>query len=95
MGAAAAAAVAWGLAVGEIGLGVAVAEDPQANNRATNKRMIALGQCLNNCDLDVDFGTVPSPVLRFTNKDVAHAKNRRFCKDKPRRLTLMFICHRG
>ena len=37
-------------ALGELALllasGIAVAEDPQANNRATNKRTIALGQCL-------------------------------------------------
>ena len=57
-------AVAWGLAVGAAP-GVAVADEPQANSRATNSRTIALGQCLNNCDLDVDFGTVPSPVLRL------------------------------
>ena len=41
---------AFGAALGELALllasGIAVAEDPQANNRATNKRTIALGQCL-------------------------------------------------
>ena len=89
----AAAVVAWGLAVGEVELGVAVAEDPQTNNRATNKRMIALGQCLNNWDPDVDFGTVPSPVLRFTNNDVTNSKYRDLCKDRLRCLALMFICY--
>jgi len=50
--------LAWGCAVGaaagalalaagaDVGSGTAVAEDPQANSRATNSRMMALGRYL-------------------------------------------------
>jgi len=37
--------------------GVAVAEDPQANNSATNNRTTALGRCLETRALTADFGT--------------------------------------
>ena len=53
-----------GTAVGEVeplDTGVAVAEDPQANSRATNNRTIALGRCLINHECDLDIGTAPSP----------------------------------
>ena len=46
------------------GNGVAVAEDPQANSRATNNRTIALGKCLIIRGLDLDIGTFPSLLLR-------------------------------
>ncbi len=38
------------------GTTVAVAEDPQANSKATNKRTIALGRCLLIRGLDHDLG---------------------------------------
>ena len=61
--------VAWGPAVGEgAPLGVAVAEDPQANNRATNNRTIALGKCFMIWGPLLDFGMVPSPYLRVTTR---------------------------
>ena len=56
------AEVACGAVVGELEPlddGVAVAEDPQANNRATKSRTIALGRCLVNIGLDLDIGTAP------------------------------------
>ena len=37
--------------------GVAVAEDPQANNSATNNRTTALGRCLETRALTADCGT--------------------------------------
>ena len=40
--------------------GVAVADDPQANNRAKNNRKIALGRCLVIRGLDLDIGVFPS-----------------------------------
>ena len=56
--------VACGLAVGEAPLatGVAVADDPQANSRATNNRTIAFGQCLTISVRDPVLVMVPSPV---------------------------------
>ena len=42
--------------------GVAVADDPQANNRATNNRTIALGQCLTTAMPDPDLVMVLTPV---------------------------------
>ncbi len=44
--------------------GVDVAEDPQANNRATNSRTTALGRCLINVNLglDLETGTASSPL---------------------------------
>ena len=66
---AAAAVVAWGLAVGAVGLlgcGVAVAEDPQANSSATNNRTIALGRCLITGELNLDFGTGTFLLIRVT-----------------------------
>ncbi len=58
--------------MGEVELleaGVAVAEDPQANNRATNSRTITLGRCLvnDNLGLDLETGTASSPLLRITS----------------------------
>ena len=41
--------------------GVAVAEDPQANSKATNNTTIALGRCRIKCGLDLDFGTALAP----------------------------------
>jgi hypothetical protein len=66
-GAFAGAEVAAGaLAAGaDVGAGVAVAEDPQANNRATNNRTIALGQCFMIFLPDLDSDILPSPNLRF------------------------------
>ena len=57
-----------GTAVGEdvvplLAAGVAVAEDPQANNSTTNSKTIALGRCLIICGPDLDFGTVPFLLL--------------------------------
>ena len=51
-----------GTAVGSevVGSEVAVAEDPHANSRATNKNTIALGKCLKIPGLDLDIGTTPS-----------------------------------
>ena len=48
--------------------GVAVADDPQANNRATNNRTIALGKCL------VNF--VPDLVSDILSLPFSSAKNR-------------------
>ena len=48
------------------GRAVAVADDPQANNRATNNRTIALGKYLVIWSLDLDIGDFPSSWLRFT-----------------------------
>jgi hypothetical protein len=52
-----------GTAVGAaLAAGVAVAEDPQANSRATNNRTIALGQCLTTAMLDPGLVMVLTPV---------------------------------
>ena len=62
-------AVTWDTAVGEgAPLGVAVAEDPQANSKATNNSTIALGKCFMICGPFLDFGMVPSPYLRVTTR---------------------------
>ncbi len=53
-------AVGSGADVGAAGTGVAVADDPQANNRAKNNRKIALGRCLVIRGLDLDIGVFPS-----------------------------------
>ena len=71
---AAAFAGAWlgfcGAAVGAAELvvlatGVDVAEDPQANSRATNSRTTALGRYLLICELDRDFGMLRYLLLDF------------------------------
>jgi len=58
---AAGADLACGTAVGEafepLEAGSEVAEDPQANNNATNSNTMALGRCLGISDLVADFGT--------------------------------------
>lgn len=50
---------AAGTAVGEVepllAAGTDVAEDPQANNKATNNRTIALGRCLINRGFNLDI----------------------------------------
>ena len=46
--------------------GVAVAEDPQANNKATNNRTIAFGRCLMTIGSSDDCGTY-LPLLSMTN----------------------------
>ena len=56
-------AVACGIAVGEtLAAGVAVADEPQANSRATNNRTIALGQCLTISETDPDLVMVLAPT---------------------------------
>ena len=59
-----------GTSVGEavLAAGVAVAEDPQANNRTTNNKTIALGQCFMICLPDLVFNMLPSPGLRIVGK---------------------------
>ena len=47
--------------------GVAVAEDPQANNRATNSRTIALGRCLINRGFNLDISRGSPILLCVTN----------------------------
>jgi len=49
------------------GAEVAVAEDPQANSRATNNRTIALGKCLEMRGLERDIGTAPYLFLKYPN----------------------------
>ena len=60
------------MAVGEVEpllvTGVAVADDPQANNRATNNRTIALGQCLTISAPDPDLVIVLTPMDTKCNK---------------------------
>jgi hypothetical protein len=59
--------------------GVAVAEDPQANNRTTNSKTIALGQCFMICPPDRDSDIFPSPILRFAmmfSKSQVRSNNR-------------------
>ena len=51
-------AVGAGVDVAAAGTGVAVADDPQANNRAKNNRTIALGRCLVIRGLDLDIWCV-------------------------------------
>ncbi len=47
-------------------VGVAVAEDPQANNSATNNSTTALVRCLDTRALNADCGTYSPPLLRNT-----------------------------
>ena len=58
-GTAVGAEVASGAAVA---CGVDVADDPQANRKTTNRKTIALGKCLKNRGLDLEFGTGSSMV---------------------------------
>jgi hypothetical protein len=66
-----AADVAAGIAVAEavlvlvLACGVAVADDPQANNKATNNKTIALGQCFIICLPNLDSDILPSPKITF------------------------------
>jgi len=59
-----------GTAVGEavvepvLACGVAVAEDPQANNKTTKNKTIALGQCFMIFLPDLDSDILPSPMQR-------------------------------
>ncbi len=72
-------AVDDGTAVGEgvvepvvepvLAAGVAVADDPQANNRATNNRTIALGKCLVNFVPDLVSDIISLPFSSATNRD--------------------------
>jgi len=67
------AEVACGTAVGEVveplDAGVEVAEDPQANSKATNSNTMAFGKCRITRGLKADCGTYLPPLLRFaTNK---------------------------
>ena len=59
---------AAGAAVGEVepllAAGADVADDPQANSRATNNRTIALGKCLMNFVFGLVSDMLPSPFLR-------------------------------
>ncbi|PKB58842.1 MAG: hypothetical protein BZY83_04890 [SAR202 cluster bacterium Casp-Chloro-G2] len=41
--------------------GVAVADDPQANSKATNIRTMAFGRCLRTDALNLGLGTFSSP----------------------------------
>ena len=64
-----------GTAVGEVeplDTGVAVAEDPQANNYATNSRTIALGRCLIILGFDLNISSLPSPWLRCANNNAVY-----------------------
>jgi hypothetical protein len=63
---AAGAAVACGADFGVVpplDSGVAVAEDPQANNKTTNNRIIAFGRCLMTLGLSDDCGTYLLPFV--------------------------------
>ena len=63
-----AAGTAVGTAVGEVepllAAGTDVADDPQANSRATNNRTIALGKCLMNFVFGLVSDMLPSPFLK-------------------------------
>ncbi|MEO2140850.1 MAG: hypothetical protein ABGX63_01580 [bacterium] len=64
---------AAGTAVGEVepllAAGIDVAEDPQANNKATNNRTIALGRCLINRGFNLDIsGGSPFSFVRYELK---------------------------
>jgi len=63
-----AGAFALGTAVGEVepllAAGADVADDPQANSRATNNRTIALGKCLMNFEFGLVSDMLTSPFLR-------------------------------
>ena len=58
------------------GTGVAVAEDPQANNSATNNRTTALVRCLDTRALNADCGTYSPLLLRNTISDGQFSCNR-------------------
>jgi len=60
---AAGADLACGTAVGEAFAGSEVAEDPQANSRATNSRTMALGRYLLICNPSSDIGILDSPLI--------------------------------
>ena len=63
---AAGAAVACGADAGvvpPVDSGVAVAEDPQANNKATNNRTTAFGRCLMTIGLSNNCGTYLLPCV--------------------------------
>ena len=64
-GALAAGALAAGaLAAGaDVGAGAEVAEDPQANSRATNSKTMALGRYLPICNPSRDIGILDSPLI--------------------------------
>jgi hypothetical protein len=64
-GALAAGALAAGaLAAGaDVGAGAEVAEDPQANSRATNNKTMALGRYLPICNPSRDIGILDSPLI--------------------------------
>ena len=64
-GALAAGALAAGaLAAGaDVGAGAEVAEDPQANSRATNSKTMALGRYLPICNPSSDIGILDSPLI--------------------------------
>ena len=64
-GALAAGALAAGaLAAGaDVGAGTEVAEDPQANSRATISRTMALGRYLLICNPSIDIGIPDSPLI--------------------------------
>ncbi len=72
--------------------GVAVAEEPQANNRATNSRTIALGRCLvnDNLGLDLDIGTAPSPFVTNNTYELFDNMNRLLFRYLIHIFTLMF-----
>jgi hypothetical protein len=50
----------------DLACGTAVAEDPQANNNATNSNTMALGRCLGISDLIADCGTNLPLFVRIT-----------------------------
>ena len=61
---AAGALAAGALAAGaDVGAGTEVAEDPQANSRATNSRTMALGRYLLICNPSSDIGIPDSPLI--------------------------------
>ena len=65
-------AVSCGTAVGDVvplDDGVAVAEDPQANNNATNSKTIAFGRCREISGLIADCGKKLPPFIRITTKE--------------------------
>jgi len=63
----------WAAAVGAVeeppvlAAGVEVADDPQANSKATNIKTIALGRCLLPWIHDRDFGMLFSPLFTYCN----------------------------
>ena len=63
------ASVAAGVSPPVEGTGVAVAEDPQANNSATNNRTTALVRCLETRALNADCGTYSPLFIRNATID--------------------------